>query len=81
MRTFIIIIAVFIGVLLGGVLGFFLPLLFAYLYQLQNGFEAGGPASAFWVFCFLTIPLGAIGGGFAFGFFSAAKTKKLKQIE
>lgn len=72
LRALIIIIAVVVGLALGGLIGFFLPLLLSFAFF---DTAAGGAASASWVFAIITIPLFALVGGVLLGMQAVKKTE------
>ncbi|MCW8962487.1 MAG: hypothetical protein OQL16_01730 [Gammaproteobacteria bacterium] len=63
MHAFIVILATAGGLVVGGLAGFFVPLLF---FIAQNE-PPGGPASAGWVFAIITLPVFSLLGAILFG--------------
>lgn len=74
-----IILVVIFGITIGVFVGFMGPFLICYTYDAMTDPSPGsGLMTVGWVFCFITIPVGAIAGGI---FSGVIANKKLKRPE
>lgn len=67
MRELKIFLVVILGMALGFLAGFVVPLVFCFVYDaITNPSPGSGMMTVGWVFCFVTIPVFTITGGFWF---------------